>query len=650
QVQDSLGTPRNAGPVPITFALATSPNPKASLAGTVTVTAQPASARSPATPTEAKVSGLKVTEDGVGFRLSASAPKLSSATSTPFTLARHGPPRSLAFEGPVPVSNAGGTIAPAVSVLVRDSVGNVVETSLDQVSLALESNAAGATLGGTLVSAAQAGRASFAGLSVSATGTGYVLQATSASLEGTKSEPFSVVDAGAPCKLAFTQPPVRATAGAAFTPAIAVAVQKCDGGLIPGATDEITVSLGGAAEGATLSGTVTANAAAGSASFADLSVKRAGDGYTLIARAKGLTPATSAGFSVSPGAPAKLVVVDQPDNGVAGQPMRGQVRVIVADANGNRVPTATNPVAIAVNCAFKSTSTTKGPVVVGFAGMFAEPSGTCSSPKGPSTPALRGEATFDLTRYRVRGAASEARFVFSSPGLTDGESGPFTIAPGAPFTLGFENVLTAEGRRAKVQFDDIRVAVRDSLGNDVGQGNDLISLALGPGGGGTLGGAREQRAENGAATFNNLSVSEGGAVTLVASAPGLANGTSLPFGVASYGKPTRLFFKVVPSTAAPDQKFTVRVEVQDDVGNVVDSAHVSITLTIDNNPGNGELRGQGPNDTKQGVAEFRDVRINRPGEGYSLRATAPGYPEAVSAPFTIGTPPPPAAAGKPQGS
>jgi hypothetical protein len=647
QVQDSLGTPRNAGAVPITFSLATNPNPKAQLAGTVTVTAQAAS-RAPTSPTEAKVTGLKVTEEGTGFRLAASAPKLASATSAPFTLARHGTPRVLAFEGPVPVSTPAGTIAPAVVVLVHDSVGNIAETSVDQVSLALAGSSSGATLGGTLVAAAQAGRATFSGLSVSAEGTGYVLQATSPSLEGTKSEPFSVVDANAPCKLAFTQPPVRATAGTPIAPAVTVQVQKCDGGAVATATDAITVTLGGAAsEGAVLEGATSGAAAAGVATFADLVVKRAGDGYALVARAKGLTPATSPAFSVSPGAPSRLVVLDQPENGVAGQPMRGQVRVIVADAHGNRVPTASNPITIGVNCAFKSTSSTRGPVIVGFAGMFAEPSGTCAAPKGPPMPAVRGEATFDVSKYRVRGAASDARFTFTSTGLADAESAPFAVAPGAPFTLGFEGVVTTEGRRAKVSFDDVRVAIRDSLGNDVGQGNDLIALSLGAGAGGTLGGAREQRADNGVAVFNNLSVSEGGAgVTFVASAPGLANGTSAPFAVASYGKPTRLFFKVVPTIVAPDQKFTVRVEVWDDVGNVVDTAHVAVSLTIENNPGNGELRGQGPNDTRQGVAEFRDVRINRAGEGYSLRATAPGFPEAVSAPFTIGTPPP---AAKPPG-
>ena len=650
QVQDSLGTPRNAGAVPITLGLATSPNPRALLTGALTVNAQPASSAA-GTPSEARVNGLRITEEGVGYALGASSPKLSSATSTAFTMLRHGPGHALAFEGAVPVSNPSGSIAPAVTVLVRDSVGNIVETSAEQISLALEQHASSATLGGTLAAAAQAGRATFSGLSVSATGEAFVMRATSASLEAAKSAPFSVVEPSAPCKVAFTQQPVRATAGVPIAPAVTVSIQRCDGGVVAAGTEEITLGLGGAAEAGALSGTVSAAAVTGAAAFADLVVKKSGDGYLMVARARGLTPATSAPFSVVAGAPARLLVLDQPENAAAGQPMKGQVRVIVADQHGNRVTTAANAITIGVTCAFKSTSSTKGAVIVGFTGAFSEPAGTCTAPKGSPTPALRGEASFDLGRYRVRGSTSEARFTFSAVGLSDAESGPFTVRPAAPYTLGFEGVASTEGRRAKVAFDGVGVAFRDSLGNDVGVGNDLITLSLAAGGG-SLGGAKEQRAENGAAIFNNLSVAEGGAgVTLVASAPGLSNGVSPPFPVAPYGKPARLFFKVVPNIAGPDQKFTVRVEVQDDVGNVVDSARTRVTLTIENNAGNGELRGQGPNDTKLGVAEFRDVRINRAGEGYSLRATAEGYPEAVSPPFTIGTPAAPAAplGGKAQG-
>ena len=109
------------------------------------------------------------------------------------------------------------------------------------------------------------------------------------------------------------------------------------------------------------------------------------------------------------------------------------------------------------------------------------------------------------------------------------------------------------------------------------------------------------------------------------------------FAVASYGKPQRLFFKTMPVSMAPDQKMpTIRIEVQDEVGNVVDTARVKVTLSIENNPAGGELRGQGPIETRNGFADFRDVRINRVGAGYSIRATAEGYPEITSAPFDIG--------------
>ncbi len=52
---------------------------------------------------------------------------------------------------------------------------------------------------------------------------------------------------------------------------------------------------------ATLSGTTTTNATAGIAGFTDLSIDRAGKGYTLVATASNLSSATSAAFDVVSG-------------------------------------------------------------------------------------------------------------------------------------------------------------------------------------------------------------------------------------------------------------------------------------------------------------------------------------------------------------
>ncbi len=643
QVQDSLGTPVNAGAVKITFSLGVSPNPKATVEGTVEVMAQSSQPGVATAPTEAKVADLRISEDGQGFRLLASGPTLASAESEPFTMLRYGSPRKLAFDGPVPVSNPGKPITPDVKLVVLDSAGNVVENSTDNIMVTLESNAAGATASApTLSATAAAGRATLAGLAISGVGTGFVLRATSGTLEAATSAPFAVVDAGAPCKLAFTSQPQKTTAGAAIAPALTVAVQSCDGTVVATATPEITLEVGaGAPEGSRLEGSTGTPAAAGTASFSDLQIKRAFDGYTLVARASGLTPAQSAPFSVVAGAAAKLIVLNQPENAVAGENLKGQVRVMIADVHNNRVTSAPNQISIGTTCSFKSTSTTAGSPIKSWQGSFTLPSGTCTSAKGAPVGAIRGEAVFDLSKFQVRGAAADIKYVFTSPSLEQAESPSFRISPSVPYALGFEGIATSEPRRAKIPFEPIKVTIRDSIGNDVGQGTDLIQLGL-SGKAGTLTGAKEQQAESGVAQFKNLSVSEGGdGIALVASATGLLTGTSSAFSVARFGKPVRLYFREFATVSAPDQRFVVRVEIHDDVANVVDTARAEIKLSIENNAGDGtaELRGEGPSDTKAGVAEFRDVRIRQPGEGYTLRATGGGLQDAVSVPFTIGVPP-----------
>jgi hypothetical protein len=59
----------------------------------------------------------------------------------------------------------------------------------------------------------------------------------------------------------------------------------------------VTVALGGSPTGATLSGTTTKNAVNGVATFNNLSIDKAGYGYTLVASSAGLPSATSSSFN-----------------------------------------------------------------------------------------------------------------------------------------------------------------------------------------------------------------------------------------------------------------------------------------------------------------------------------------------------------------
>jgi hypothetical protein len=93
--------------------------------------------------------------------------------------------------------------------------------------------------------------------------------------------------------------------------------------------------------GASLSGTTTRNAVSGVASFTDLSLDKAGGGYTLIASAAGLSAATSATFNMTAGAATKLVFSTQPGNAAAGAPIAGPMTVTVQDNAGKTVTSST---------------------------------------------------------------------------------------------------------------------------------------------------------------------------------------------------------------------------------------------------------------------------------------------------------------------
>src|SRR2546427_820399 len=109
-------------------------------------------------------------------------------------------------------------------------------------------------------------------------------------------------------QLAFTVQPSPTTAGGAISPPVRVAGQDAAGSTDPNFTGSITIALGTNPSGATLSGTKTATAVNGVATFANLSIDKAGSGYTLQATTRGLTGASSAAFSTTPPPPSGIVL------------------------------------------------------------------------------------------------------------------------------------------------------------------------------------------------------------------------------------------------------------------------------------------------------------------------------------------------------
>jgi hypothetical protein len=105
---------------------------------------------------------------------------------------------------------------------------------------------------------------------------------------------------GKATKLAFIQQPTNTFAGAHISSAVTVAVEDAYGHVVTGSSLAITVAIGNNPAGGKLSGTASVNAVQGMTTFANLSIDKAGKGYTLKVSAYDVMTATSNCFNVTP--------------------------------------------------------------------------------------------------------------------------------------------------------------------------------------------------------------------------------------------------------------------------------------------------------------------------------------------------------------
>src|SRR5207249_4636907 len=143
-------------------------------------------------------------------------------------------------------------------------------------------------------------------------------------------------------QLAFTVPPSTTAAGAAITPAVQVTAQDALGATVVSFTGDVTVALATNPAGGTLGGTTTLPAVNGVATFANLTIERVGQGYTLRASTGALSQ-TSAPFEITTAAAGKLAMVTQPS--AAAQSGVAFARVVVG--RGVAARNAGPPLAIA---------------------------------------------------------------------------------------------------------------------------------------------------------------------------------------------------------------------------------------------------------------------------------------------------------------
>src|SRR5438094_2289665 len=197
-------------------------------------------------------------------------------------------------------TEAGAGITAAAQATAQTCHLTIATGFTGNVTVALGANPGSGTLSGTTTVAAVAGVATFPGVSIQKVGTGYTLTASATGATGTTSAAFTIAP-GAASHLVFSVQPSATTAGAAITPAVQLTAEDAQGNTAAQFTGNVTVALGTNLGGGTLSGTTTIAAVGGVAAFNNLSIDKAGTGYTLAASSASLTGATSAPFTITPG-------------------------------------------------------------------------------------------------------------------------------------------------------------------------------------------------------------------------------------------------------------------------------------------------------------------------------------------------------------
>jgi hypothetical protein len=601
KVEDSMGNVVTSDSSSVTVALGTNPG-GGTLSGMATVSAVSG---------VATFSTLSINKSGIGYTLTAADGALTGATSSSFNITP-GSAAQLAFGIEPTNTPAGATISPAVTVAVEDSLGNVVTSNTSSVTVALGANPGGGTLSGTATLSAASGVATFSTLSINKAGNGYTLTASDGSLTGATSSAFNIT-LGAAFQLVFGVQPTNTTAGATISPAVTVKVEDSMGNLVTGDTSTVTVAIGANPGGGTLSGSASLAAVGGIATFSTLSIDKSGVGYTLTASDGALAMATSSSFNITPGTATQLAFGQQPTTTAVALTISPAATVQVEDSLGNVVSTDTSNVTVAIG-------TNPSGATLGGTTMVA---------------AVSGVATFGTLSLNKSGVGYT--LTAADGALTGATSSSFNITSTTATQLAFD-VEPSNTTAGRTIAPAVTVLIEDSDGNIVSGDNSSVTLALGTNpGGGALAGIVTVMANNGVATFSDLSINKvGTGYTLTAADGSLTGATSSSFNVTP-GLATQLVLGVQPSntTAGSTIAPAVTVKVEDTLGNVVTTDTSSVTVAIGSNPGGGTLGGTATLSAVSGVATFSTLSINKVGVGYTLTAGDGGLVAATSSAFNI---------------
>jgi hypothetical protein len=396
-IQDASGNTVSGATNAVSIALGNNPS-SGVLSGTLTVNAVNG---------VATFSDLSVDKVGSAYTLAATASGLTGAASNGFNITP-GTATQLVFTQQPSNGVAGASITPAVTVTAKDAQNNTVTSYSTAIGLALGNNPGSGTLTGGAPVTPVSGVATFSGLSINRTGTGYTLVASSGTLNQI-STAFNV-SPGAANQLVYVQQPSNSVAGSSIAPPVQVAIEDALGNILTAATTSITLAIGNNPPGnGVLTGGGPVSAVNGIATFSTLKIDKPGTGYTLTANGGGLPTRTSASFDISVGSGNKLAFIVDPSNSQVGQPISPAIQVQIQDAGGNPVG-GTNPITL----------------------VIGNNPGSANLLGGGPVSAVNGIATFSNTRLDAAGSGYTLTAL--SSGLLSANSSSFDISPAGTTT------------------------------------------------------------------------------------------------------------------------------------------------------------------------------------------------------------------------
>jgi sugar lactone lactonase YvrE len=580
----------------VTLSLSPNSPPGATLGGTTAV-------RVDSNNGTATFQDLTINHTGSGFTLVASSGSLTSAATAQFNVVGSAATRLAVTTLPPAIT---ATVPFSVQITAEDASGNRDLNYTGPVSLALGNGSPlGASLSGTLLVNAQAGVATFDGLTINQPGRSFSLTATAASsgLLGVTTPPF-LVGATTATQLVVGLPS-GLKAGVPFT--LTVHAEDGAGNLATGFNGSVTVAFGQNPTGAALSGILTVAAVNGIATFA-VGISKPGVNYTLTASAASLPLGATAPFSVT-ATPDQLAILPPVSQSTFGSLHAGApftVAVIAQNLDG------TTDIAFGGNITLNV-----GP---------GSPAGTFLS--GLTTVvAVDGVATFSNLALTQGGSYT---LTAATANLVGGFSSPFPVSGSHPSQLFVTPpVLATAGNTFNVT-----VAVQDGQGNTVPNynGSVTVSLANNPTGA-TLSGITMVNAVNGLATFTLALDKSGSGYTLAATSGSLAE-SSTPFDVG--GVAVSQLAISLPAFAVANVPFTVAVTAEDSSGNPVPTFNGMVALTLATaSPAGAVLGGPPTVQASNGVAIFTDLSLAVPGTGYLLTAMSGAFQGSASRTLSV---------------